>query len=70
MGKEERPGPELVKGGFRGNRPPGQDPGNYGSVGIEGRPKSGGGYDPVRRGRELSDLNRPGSSGGRPNSSG
>lgn len=77
VGKEERPGPELVKGGFkakpdfRGHRPSQlQDPGNYGSGAIEGRPKSGGGYDPIRRDRELSDLNRPGSSGARLNFSG
>ncbi|XP_057796247.1 uncharacterized protein LOC131012323 [Salvia miltiorrhiza] len=77
VGKEEKPGSELVKSGFkakpdfRGHRPgQGQDPGNYGSVVIEGRPKSGSGYDPIRRGRELSDLNRPGSSGTRPSSSG
>ncbi|KAL1562763.1 translation initiation factor IF-2-like [Salvia divinorum] len=75
VGKEEKPGPELVKGGFkakpdfRGQRP-GQDPGNYGSEAIEGRPKSGGGYDPIRRGREFSEPNRPSSSGTRPNSSG
>ncbi|XP_042062948.1 translation initiation factor IF-2-like [Salvia splendens] len=77
VGKEEKPGPDLVKGGFkakpdfRGQRPgQGQDPGNYRSAAIEGRPKSGGGYDPVRRGREFSDPNRPSSSGNRPNSSG
>ncbi|KAH6775382.1 hypothetical protein C2S52_012943 [Perilla frutescens var. hirtella] len=77
VGKEERPGPELVKSGFkakpdlRGHRPGQvQDPGNYGPGTLEGRPKSGGGYDPIRRERELSDLNRPGSSGARPNSSG
>lgn len=77
VGKEEKPGPDLVKGGFkakpdfRGQRPgQGQDPGNYRSAAIEGRPKSGGGYDPIRRGREFSDPNRPSSSGNRPNSSG
>lgn len=70
VGKEEKPGPELVKGGFkakpefRGHRPGQvQDPGYYGPGAIEGRPKSGGGYDPMRRGHVLSDLNRPGSSG-------
>ncbi|NBH31944.1 hypothetical protein D3Z30_13540, partial [Staphylococcus warneri] len=63
MGKEEKPGPELVKSGFkakpdlRGHRPGQvqvQDPGNYGPGAIEGRPESGGGYDPIRNGRELS----------------
>ncbi|XP_042058213.1 uncharacterized protein LOC121802595 [Salvia splendens] len=77
VGKEEKPGPDLVKGGFkakpdfRGQRPgQGQDSGNYRSAAIEGRPKSGGGYDPIRRGREFSDPNHPSSSGNRPNSSG
>ncbi|KAL6554405.1 hypothetical protein OROMI_020078 [Orobanche minor] len=65
--KEERLGPELVKGGFKAKPDFG---GNFGPAGIKGRPKSGSGYDPVRRGRELPDLNRPGSSGSRPNSSG
>lgn len=78
VGKEEKPGSELVKGGFkpkpdfRGHRPGNQfqDPGNYGSGAIEGRPKSGGGYDPIRRDHQLSDLNRPVSSEARPNSTG
>lgn len=75
MGKEEKPGPELGKSGagsfkgkveIRGQRPvqpQGLDP-------IERRPKSGGGYEPVRKGRDLTDLNRPVSSGTRPSSSG
>ncbi|PIN10677.1 hypothetical protein CDL12_16728 [Handroanthus impetiginosus] len=76
VGREEKPGPESVKGGpgglkvkseVRGHRP-GQ--GHYGLETINGRPKSGGGYEPTRRGRELTDLNRPGSSGTRPSSSG
>lgn len=71
VGKKEKPGPELVKGGpgsfkgkpeVRGHRS-GLDP-------IEIRPKSGGGYDPIRRDRELGDLNRAGSLGIRPSSSG
>lgn len=80
VGKEEKPGSELVKGGpggfkgkpdFRGSKPGQiQDPGRYRSETIDGRPKSGGGYEPIIRGRELSDLNRPRSSGARPNSSG
>lgn len=77
VGKEEKPGSELLKGGFkgkpdfRGPRPSQiQDTGNYRSETVNGRPKSGGGYEPVIRGRELSDLNRPVSSGARPNSSG
>lgn len=73
VGREEKPGPELVKGGpgsfkakpeFRGLKQGQiQDPGHYGLETIEGRPKSGGGYEPIRRDHELSDLNRPGSSG-------
>ncbi|CAI9757269.1 unnamed protein product [Fraxinus pennsylvanica] len=57
VGKQEKPGPEVVKGGqtggskgrqdFGGHRPsPVQDPGHYGSsanrFGEDGRPKSGG----------------------------
>ncbi|KAL8506529.1 hypothetical protein ACS0TY_017422 [Phlomoides rotata] len=80
VGKEEKPGSELVKGGpggfkgkpdFRGPRPGKiQDPGHYRSETINGRPKSGGGYDTIIRGRELSDLNRPRSRGARPSSTG
>ncbi|KAI3465789.1 hypothetical protein Pfo_022453 [Paulownia fortunei] len=80
VGREEKPGPESVKGGpssfkakpeFRAHRPGQvQGPWHYGLETIDGRPKSGGGYEPIRRGRELADLNRPGSSGTRPSSSG
>ena len=77
VGKEEKPGSELLKGGFKGKPDfrgprPGQvqDLGHYRSETGNGRPKSGGGYEPVIRGRELSDINRPVSSGARPNSSG
>lgn len=80
VGREEKPGPELVKGGqgsfkgkqeVRGPRPgQAQGLGDYGSDTIERRPKSGGGYEPIRRRREQADLNRPGSGGTRPSSSG
>ncbi|KAL0320107.1 UNVERIFIED_CONTAM: hypothetical protein Sradi_5272200 [Sesamum radiatum] len=79
VGREENPGPELAKGGpgsfkvkpeFRGHRSGQvQDPGHYGLVTVDGRPKSGGGYEPITRDRELADLNRPGSTGTRPSSS-
>ncbi|KAL2476708.1 proteophosphoglycan-related [Abeliophyllum distichum] len=85
VGKQEKPGPEIVKsgppGGFKGRQDFGghrpalvQDLGHYGSspnrFGEDGRPKSGGGYERMRRGGEPADLNRPGSSGNRPSSSG
>ncbi|KAL0405078.1 UNVERIFIED_CONTAM: hypothetical protein Slati_3821700 [Sesamum latifolium] len=79
VGREENPGPELAKGGpgsfkvkpeFRGHRSGQvQDPGHYGLVTVDGRPKSGGGYEPITRDRELADPNRPGSTGTRPSSS-
>ncbi|KAK6120703.1 hypothetical protein DH2020_045555 [Rehmannia glutinosa] len=80
VGREEKPGSELVKAGqgsikvkpeLRVHRPGQfQGPGYNGLETIDGRPKSGGGHEPMRRGRELADLNRPGSSGTRPSSSG
>ncbi|KAK6158052.1 hypothetical protein DH2020_005366 [Rehmannia glutinosa] len=80
VGREEKPGSELVKAGqgsikvkpeLRVHRPGQfQGPGHNGLETIDGRPKSGGGHEPMRRGRELADLNRPGSSGTRPSSSG
>ncbi|CAI9784406.1 unnamed protein product [Fraxinus pennsylvanica] len=78
VGKQEKPGLEIVKGvppgGFKGRQDLGghrpgqvQDPGHYGSSPNrfveDGRPKSGGGYERMRRGGEPADLNRPGSSG-------
>ncbi|CAA2982186.1 Hypothetical predicted protein [Olea europaea subsp. europaea] len=85
VGKQEKPWPEIMKSGppgvfkgrqdFVGHRPaPVQDPGHYRSspnrFGEDGRPKSGGGYERMRRGGEPADLNIPGSSGNRPSSSG
>ncbi|XP_052178155.1 uncharacterized protein LOC127791959 [Diospyros lotus] len=69
-GREEKPGFELQKqqgvrsreiGGHRPNR-----------LGEDGRPKSGGGYERVRRvgDSDLMEMNRPGSIGTRPSSSG
>ncbi|WCJ30894.1 proteophosphoglycan-related [Euphorbia peplus] len=80
-GREERPGPEVFRGKELNHRqlqspPPHQQQaqGGFGSPGFygeDGRPKSGG-YD--RRGRggypDPSLVNRPRSSGNRPNSSG
>lgn len=72
--KEEKPGPEFHKQPlsalsreFAGYRQ-----GQFGFA-EEGRPKSGGGgYERVRRGggSDLVEMNRPGSSGSRPTSSG
>ncbi|XP_051135140.1 uncharacterized protein LOC127254213 [Andrographis paniculata] len=70
VGKEEKPGSDLGKGGagsFKGKpevRPPHRSGPHHGLDPIERRPKSGGGYE------HLTDLNRPGSSGTRPSSSG
>ncbi|XP_027171142.1 basic salivary proline-rich protein 4 [Coffea eugenioides] len=73
-GREAKlPGPEAVKGGLGSGRGKGQfgAPNHYGE---EGRPKSGGGYERMRRiGAEPEAMNfttRPGSSGARPSSSG
>lgn len=77
--KEEKPGPEFnkqqpVSGRFRDFG--GYRQGQFG-YGEEGRPKSGGGgYDKVKRGGTATggfgqvEMNRPGSSGSRPNTSG
>lgn len=69
VGREERPGPEVIR-----TREAGQkhvvSPGRYGH---DDRPKSGGGYERVRRGGGESDLgiaSRPRSSGNRSSSSG
>lgn len=71
VGQEERPGLGIVKGGQ------GREKGEFGSPNRyveEGRPKSGGGYERMRRnGGEANSgdvLSRPGSSGARPRSSG
>lgn len=73
-GREEKlPVPEVVKGGLGSGRGKGQfgAPNHYGE---ERRPKSGGGYERMRRiGAEPEAMNftiRPGSSGARPSSSG
>lgn len=70
-GQEERPGSEIFKGGQ------GIEKGHFGSPNRyveDGRPKSGGGYERMRRnGGEANSgdvLSRPGSSGARPRSSG
>ncbi|CAI9089298.1 OLC1v1023853C1 [Oldenlandia corymbosa var. corymbosa] len=73
VGREEKPGPPVVKGGVQGGRGRGQF--GYPNVyGEDGRPKSGGGYERMRRiGGEPEHVDfmiRPGSSGGRPSSSG
>lgn len=68
VGREERPRPEVSRAREMGQRHFGS-PGRYGE---EGRPKSGGGHEMMRRGGDQSDLglmNRPGSSGNRPSSS-
>lgn len=71
-GREEKPGPEVVKGG-QGGRGRGQF-GYQNIYGEDGRPKSGGGYESMRRiGGEpepMDFMNRPGSGGDRPSSSG
>ncbi|KAL3364098.1 hypothetical protein AABB24_013047 [Solanum stoloniferum] len=84
VGREEKPVPDVAKGGqgVRG-RPEvgawqhhhqgylGSSPNRYGE---NGRPKSGGGYERMRRGFSEADsvnfVYRPSSSGARPNSSG
>lgn len=80
VGREEKPGSEFVKGGpgsskvkpeLGGSRPAQfQGTRHYGLETTYQRPKSGGGHEPIRRGRDLVDLNRLGSSGTRPSSSG
>ncbi|EEF44356.1 uncharacterized protein LOC8269108 [Ricinus communis] len=77
VGREERPGPEVVRGKDAAHRQQPQGYSGYGSgspvqYGEDGRPKSGGGYDRMTRGGEsdLNFINRPRSSGNRPNSSG
>lgn len=68
VGREERPRPEVIRAREMGQRHFGS-PGRYGE---EGRPKSGGGHEMMRRGGDQSDLglmNRPRSSGNRPSSS-
>ncbi|KAI5661756.1 hypothetical protein M9H77_21079 [Catharanthus roseus] len=71
VGREERPGPEFVKGGQGRGRGQLGSPNRYGE---DGRPKSGGGCERMRRNAGEADpvdvLNRPGSSGARPSSSG
>ncbi|KAJ8747530.1 hypothetical protein K2173_014337 [Erythroxylum novogranatense] len=63
-GKEERPGPEVLR------QPQGS--GSKGRHEENGRPKSGGGYERMRRTGDsyLGFIHRPRSSGNRPNSSG
>lgn len=84
VGREEKPVPDVAKGGQGVRTRPevgggqhyhqgylGSSPNRYGD---NGRPKSGGGYDRMRRGFSEADsvnfVNRPSSSGARPNSSG
>lgn len=84
VGREEKPVPDVAKGGQGVRARPevgggqhyhqgylGSSPNRYGD---NGRPKSGGGYDRMRRGFSEADsvnfVNRPSSSGARPNSSG
>lgn len=71
-GREERPGPEVFRGKEAIQRPhPPQQQDYFVSAGEYGRPKSGG-YERMKRGGEsdLGLMNRPRSSGNRPNSSG
>lgn len=77
VGREEKLGPEVQKQtGFR-PREFGNRQGQYGSpgrYGEDGRPKSGGGYERMRRDgggeSDLVEVSRPSSGGNRPNSSG
>lgn len=63
VGKEEKPEPGVRRQGHFVSPSP---------YGEEARPKSGGGYERMRRGFESDPVvvNRPGSSGSRPSSSG
>ncbi|KAA8526333.1 hypothetical protein F0562_008464 [Nyssa sinensis] len=76
VGREERLQPEIQKQpGVRSKEFGGHRQGHFGSpnrYSEDGRPKSGGGYDTMRRlgDSDLVEMNQPGSSGTRPSSSG
>ncbi|KAL5573621.1 hypothetical protein UlMin_023218 [Ulmus minor] len=64
VSREEKTNPDVIRARETGQRHFGS-PGRFGE---EGRPKSGGGYERMRKGGEsdLGMMNRPGSSGNRP----
>ncbi|KAI8008207.1 hypothetical protein LOK49_LG07G02088 [Camellia lanceoleosa] len=72
VGREEKPGPELQKQQGVRSREFGGHFGSPNKHGEEGRPKSGGGYERMRRVGDSGpvEMNRPRSSGTRPSSSG